>query len=183
MGRQICFFATAKDYFAIFDYFVEKKWFFIDIHGEKIPINMVKNMVQSHYESKGVALKIFATNDNLNLVTWTANHMKFVDTMFSDVLEIIICSPPARNIRGLTILPNQYEHGRIWYERQYYDRNGNIVIKSQEVDKMYNALVRRIRKNAVISKDKFAYILPEAYRLYKEGCFRPCSGIVSIDFD
>lgn len=184
MGRQICFFATPNDYFLLFDYIDESKWFFIDESGNSISLDRVKEMVQSHYDNQGFYLRFYITKNDFKIVrnVYDNNRIR-VDALYSDVIEIIICSPPARNIRGLIKLPNQYEHGRFWYERQYYDKNGNIITKSQDVDKMYQSIVRRVRKNAVISKSKFAYILPEAYKAYKEGNFKPCSGRNAIDFD
>ena len=183
MGKQICFFATPNDYFAIFDYVIEKEWFFINDYGVKIPYDTVKRMVQSHYNDKGFVLRFYLTKKGLNIVNNAGSNSRFVDALFSDVIEISICSPPPPNVRGLIVLPNQYEHGRFWYEKQYYDQNDNIITKSQELDKMYSSLVRRVRKNAIISKTKFAYILPDAYRKYKEGTFIPCSGRNTIEFD
>lgn len=183
MGKQICFFATPKDYFELFDHIVNKGWYFVDDYGESISLEQAKQMVQNHYDNNGLCLKIFATSKNLTFVKNIGSHRDFVDTLLSDVIEIIVCSPPPPNIRDLVMLPNQYQHGRFWYERQYYDCHGNTVIKSTEVDKMYNSLVRKIRKKAVISKDKFAYILPDAYRLYKEELYFPCSGKHKIIFD
>lgn len=183
MGRQICFFATANDYFLLFDYIVESKWFFIDVAGNRISLDKVKETVQSHYNNNGFKLKFYITKNDFKIVKNVYSNHAFVDDLFSDVIEVSICSRPPRNIRGLEKLPNQYEHGRFWYEKQYYDQNGNIVTKSQDIDKMYQSLVRKVRKNAIISKTKFAYILPEAYIMYKEGTFKPCSGKNAIDFD
>lgn len=183
MGRQICFFATPKDYFLLFDYIVESKWFFIDVYGNSISLDRVKETVQSHYDDKGVFLKFYITKNGLEIVRDALNNTTFVNALYSDVIEIVICSPPPPNIRGLIKLPNQYEHGRFWYEKQYYDQSGNIITKSQDLDKMYQSIVRKVRKNAIISKNKFAYILPEAYKKYKKGWFIPCSGRYTIDFD
>ena len=183
MGKQICFFATAKDYFMLFDHIINNGWYLVDDYGESISLEQAKQMVQNHYDNNGLFLQIFATSKNLAFVKNIGPHREFVDTLLSDVIEVIVCSPPPPNIRGLIILPNQYEHGRIWYERQYYDCDGKTVTKSAEVDKMYNSLVRKIRTKAVISKDKFAYILPDAYRLYKENRYIPCSGKHKIVFD
>ena len=183
MGRQICFFATPNDYFLLFDYIVESKWLFLDDFGNTISLDRVKEMVQSHYDNQGFFLRFYITKNDLKIVRNVYSNRTLVDGLFSDVIEIIICSPPAPNIRGLVKLPNQYEHGRFWYEKKYFDQHGNIVTKSQELDKMFQSLSRRVRKNAVISNNKFAYILPEAYKAYKEGNFNPCSGRNAIDFD
>ena len=188
MGRQICFFATPTDYFLLFDYIVESEWFFIDDSGNEISLDRVKETVQSHYDNQGFHLRFYITKKDFKIVRNVYNNdgekIICVDSLYSDVIEIIICSRPPSNIHGLVKLPNQYGHGRFWYERQYYDQIGNILTKRLDLDKMHQALVRKVRKNGINSKRKFAYyILPDAYRRYKEGTFIPCSGKISIDFD
>lgn len=184
MGRQICFFATQNDYFLLFDYIVERNWFFIDDSGEKISLDRVKEMVQSHYGNQGFHLRFYITKNDFKIVRNVYNKKRIVvDELYSDAIEIIICSPPSPNVRGLVKLPNQYEHGRFWYEKQYYDQRGNLITKRQDLDKMYQSLAQKVRRISNISKTKFAYILPDAYRMYKEGNFIPCSGRNTIEFD
>ena len=187
MGRQICFFATQNDYFVLFDYIVESEWVFMDDSGNTISLDRVKEMVQAHYDNQGFFLRFYITKNDFIIERNVYNNDNkkriCVDALYSDVIEIIICSPPPPNIRGLVKLPNQYEHGRFWYERQYFDQYGNIVTKRHDLDKMYQSLARRVRKDAVISNNKFYYILPDAYRRYKEGAFIPCSGRINIGFD
>lgn len=187
MGRQICFFATQNDYFFLFDYIVESEWFFIDESGDTISLDRVKEMVQSHYDNQGFHLRFYITKNDFKIVRNIYNNdgekIIRVNELYSDVIEIIICSSPSSNIRGLVKSPNQYEHGRFGYERQYYDQIGNIIIKRPDLDKMHQTLVRKVRKNGINSKKKFAYILPDAYRRYKEGTFIPCSGRNTIEFD
>lgn len=80
-------------------------------------------------------------------------------------------------------IKNGYEHGRLWYAPEYYDDSGEKIHKSKELDTLYNALNRYIRKNYRISKTKFGYIGPDAYQRYLEGKFIPCSGRNKIEFD
>ena len=174
MGRQICFFATQNDYFLLFDYIVERKWFFIDDSGNRISLDRVKDMVQSHYDNQGFHLKFYITKNDFKIVRNVYdNDIIRVDPLYSDVIEIIICSPPSPSIRGLIKLPNQYEHGRFWYEKQYYDQNGIIITKSQDVDKMYQSIVRKIRKNAIISKKDLLIFFPKHTKHIKQGIFTP----------
>ena len=183
MGRQICFFATPVDYFLILEHIVDIGWFFIDYNGEERSLTEIKQMIEDHYNYEGKRLSFFISSKTLKIVKDSFPNFSRIDEYCSEVIEISICSPPPPNIRGLITLPNQYESGRLWYTRQYYDYTGNTVLKSTEIDKMYNSLVRKIKKNSILSRDKFAYILPDAYRRYKEGIFIPCSGKISIIFD
>ncbi len=184
MGRQICFFATAKDYYILFDHIVNKGWVFIDRCGENISLERVKQMVQDNYDNNSSCLMVYITKKDFNIkYKYLDSNETFIKTIESEVIEISICCPPARNIKGLVVAPNQYEHGRLWYERQYYDKNANMVIKSKELDKMFDSLARKVRANGIISETEFAYILPDAYKLYKEGRFIPCSGRNKINFN
>lgn len=79
-------------------------------------------------------------------------------------------------------IENGYEHGRFWCPTSYYDNNGNTVYQNKEVIKEYNFLVRLIKKDAIISQDKAFYIMPDAYKKYKENTFIPRAGCYSIDF-
>ena len=71
---------------------------------------------------------------------------------------------------------NGFEHGRFWYAPEYYDDYGNKVRKSKELDILFNNLSKFIKKNYRLTKDKFAYIGPDAYEKYLEGSFVPCCG-------
>ena len=183
MGKQICFFATRNDYFTIFDFLLKNRWVLIDESGNSIPFERAKQMVTDHYNGEQRLFNLYITKYGLNIVKKVYPNITFVDSLFSDVIEITVCSPPPPNIEGLVILPNQYEHGRLWYEKRYYDENGNAIAKCDDLDKMYNSLTLMIKSQAIISTDKFAYILPDAYKLYKEGRFIPCSGKIKINFN
>lgn len=69
-----------------------------------------------------------------------------------------------------------FEHGRFWYTSDFYDDEGKKVRKSKELDKLFNGLSKFIKRNFKETKDKFAYIGPDAYEKYQEGVFVPCSG-------
>ena len=182
MGKQIRFFATAIDYYMVLECVINNGWILINNCGDKVPLSQAKQLVQEYYEDKIKYLTFFATKEGFNIFKHFRADHTFMDMLCSEVIEISACSPLASNIHGIITLPNQYEHGRIWYEKQYYDNDSNIMTKNDELDKMYNLLVRMIKRKSVISADRSAYILPDAYRLYKEGRFIPCSGKNRIVF-
>lgn len=69
-----------------------------------------------------------------------------------------------------------FEHGRFWYEPNYYDEKGVQVQKSKELDKLFDSFSKYVKKNYKLTADKFAYIGPNVYEKYREGVFNPCSG-------
>lgn len=85
-------------------------------------------------------------------------------------------------IRNPNHVPNGYEHGRLWFSPDYYDDNGQKMWKSDELSKIYSALVRRIRRTFKPSKAHYGYIGENAYQMYLEGKLIPCSGKNLIDF-
>lgn len=100
---------------------------------------------------------------------------KCIDSLISEIVEFSPCRKNEKNS-----LWTQY--GRIWYARQYYDKNGVIVEKSKELDVLFSKLHKYIRKNYKISEDKFYYIGPDAYAKYLEKIFYPSEGLYLIEF-
>ena len=80
-------------------------------------------------------------------------------------------------------IQNGFEHGRLWYSPKFFDSDGKNCSKSKELDGLYNGMRRFIKRNFKQTKDKFAYIGPDAYAKYKEGAFIPCSGRNRIDVE
>ena len=72
-------------------------------------------------------------------------------------------------------IENGFEHGRF-----YLDTTRAPI--SKETTTLYNALVRAVKKYGRLDKDKYAYILPDAYNLYLRGEYVPRSGIYNIIF-
>lgn len=80
-------------------------------------------------------------------------------------------------------IENGFEYGRLWYSPDCMSGNGIRTKKSKELHELYNALRRFIQHNYKLTKDKFAYIGPDAYEKYKQGNFVPCSGSQRIVVD
>lgn len=94
---------------------------------------------------------------------------KSVDFFYSEVIKLSI-PKWSRTVK------DGYVNGRIWYEYRYYDENGELK-DTKYLDSFYNKIKRYITKNYRISEDKYFYIAPEAYKLYKENKYVPlCNG-------
>lgn len=77
---------------------------------------------------------------------------------------------------------NGFENGRLWYSQEYYNDEWQKVNKSKELTELFNSLKNYITKKYKLSKDKFAYIGPNAYDEYICGQFIPCCGKNKIFF-
>ena len=93
--------------------------------------------------------------------------------LMNELMEnpIYVCNP--------NYVENGFEHGRLWYSASCFDSNESIK-NHKEVCGLYNSLSRYIRDHFKQTKDKFAYIGMDAYELYHQGRFIPCSGRNSI---
>ena len=100
---------------------------------------------------------------------------------YSKLLDDIIKNPVYKD--NPNYIENGYEHGRLWFANSYYDEYGIKITKSDELKKFYSSMQRFIKKNWKLSNDKFGYIGIEAYRLYLQNQFIPCSGKSRIKFD
>ena len=73
---------------------------------------------------------------------------------------------------GLNLATNTLVSGRIWYEHKYWDKDddGNDVLleKPEELQRLYNSLVRWIRKYCTRLPNG-NYIGPHAMEIYKRG--------------
>jgi len=79
---------------------------------------------------------------------------------------------------------NHVEHGRIWYQTQYYDAMGVIKKKHKRLIDQYNNYKKWILKNYRISKCRDFYIGEEAYKLYKSGEYRMmATPMTEVHFD
>jgi hypothetical protein len=183
MGRQITFFATPTDYIPLIEHILKCGWYILNFEGKRVSLDEIKYVMQDSFDKGYVIYDYYATKEGSKIIINKYKVGDRVDSTFSEVIEISVCMLQ-RYLNGKELEePNRYEHARFWYDRQYYDDKENIVVKSEELDKMFNSLVRQIKKNAKISKDNCHwYILPDAYRLYKKGKFIPCSAVSKIEF-
>ena len=181
MGKQICFFAVSTDWQLIFEHVFNKNLILMDNYGNKQSFEETLNTF-AQCPQKNLSHYYIAV-DKSRVVQFQPSLI--IDSMKSDVIEINaghlsrLINPPEH----LLDADNRYEHARFWYATSYYDDEGKTIRKIDEIDKVYSSLVRFVRKHSIKSQDGYFYILPNAYRLYKENKFRPCSGLYDIVFD
>ena len=89
-------------------------------------------------------------------------------------------------INGLPDIPNPnyiengIEEGRFYYTKHYYI--GDLCLrKAEQLDKIYSCIARYIRTN-FMKGEYLSYIGKDAYKLYLDGLFIPCSGKHRIEF-
>ena len=113
---------------------------------------------------------------------FTKDKFIVIDNVAEFECELAKCRENPTYIDNPNYIENAYKHGRFWYESFYYDDMGNKVYKTKELDKLYLMFQKHIRKNYILSEDKFAYIGLDAYQRYLSGNFVPCSGKNRVKF-
>lgn len=90
------------------------------------------------------------------------------------LMRELMLDPPY--VENPNYIENGFEHARFWYSPTFFTSDNNVVRKSKKSDALFNNLKTVIKENFKLSKDKFAYIGPDAYEKYLLGTFIPCSG-------
>jgi len=166
--HNICI--TRKDFKIIYNFKKFKKW--IDMFkSEVITFSLCTQRPEKIIDTSLVSNN-FTRNGFLMI-----NDRKEYDRQIAELMK----NPTY--IDNPTYLQNGYEHGRLWYEHSYYDKNGVVIRKPKELDDFYNKLKKYITKNYKLTADKFGYIGPVAYEKYKEGVFIPASGRNAINVE
>ena len=100
----------------------------------------------------------------------------YVDAISSDVIQWSRCK--ARE-------DNTLSEGRIWVEMRHWNEEQELVTKNDYLSRMYDVLVKYIKKNTKRSIDKpYSYIGASAYASYKnENCKMVHGPRVNIEFD
>ncbi len=93
---------------------------------------------------------------------------------YNQLLNKVMLNPVY--IENPCYVENGFEHGRFWYTAEFLGTDGEKNKKAEALDKLFNSLKKYIKTNFILSKDKFAYIGPDAYKKYLLGTFVPCSG-------
>lgn len=176
MGRQIRFWAIQKDYEELSEILLQNDIIVLTRSGNRLePSNKkfytVFGTEQCVLTKEGFYLKYKPDNA--------------FDPWNSEVIEFIFCRPNKLKItdsNGCRIIRTCYEHGRLWYDPNFYDENFNKNPKCKELSSMYDTLKRYIKKNYKISKCKCGYIGPYAYDEYLKGNYISCSGKTRIEF-
>ena len=79
-------------------------------------------------------------------------------------------------------IENGFDPGRLWFAPDYYNSKWKQVHKTKGLKRLYLPIERYIIKNFRLAKDNFGYIGPNAYQMYLNGDFVPCSGKCRIEF-
>jgi len=188
MGRQVMFFATAIDYLYLYELISSKNCIILDEAGNKQSNDyflnnekLLDNWIPPHYIATEKSKFVLYESQTIN-------------PLFSEVIELSYCylsascSPKNTDFNSNLdfangITNNSYQYGRIWYESSYYDSKGILRKKSEEIEQIYSFLARSIRKKSKKANNDSFYIMPDAYKLYKENKYFPCCQNFDIDFD
>jgi hypothetical protein len=116
--------------------------------------------------------KDYIYNPCLKIVTDEQSRIHY---LFAEAIEY--CRTEIRN--------RTMEPGRLWIEMKYWtveDGKDVLATKTLDLDKKYKLYKMYITKKFQLSKDKFAYIGPGAYELYKQGWKMMAGPIVELEF-
>jgi len=162
MGRQILFFFSREDEIEFLTKVHEMGLIIMDEYKNKLFAEDIKTKNDFAY---------FISYENSNIVITN----DYINQIYSDIIKFTCC----KSWKEKTL-----DIGRIWIEMRYYDSSDNLVKKDEILEKIYNQLVRWIKKNTRISTNKFCYIGKHAYKLYKEEGWRMVQGAkVNFDFE
>jgi hypothetical protein len=161
VGRQIRFYITQPDADALIELIRSKGGIFMSTSGEELTkddLAQITNVeyIRDKYKDSCIYIKL---PDSKLIFDHFARI--YVDSMRSDVIQFLL-PHPVKNKK------DTFAEGRFWYETSYYNENGELV-QNTLMKKMFDALVRYIRKNYIPSYDKSEYIGRDCYEKYKCG--------------
>ena len=206
MGKQICFFTTEEDTRDLIKIIRSVGGIIVNIKNQEIKtITDSKAFVRLKssimlYDIVGEEQLINQNKSEVIEFSLCARqHLQIIDTSsvdnhFKKGQFLIIDNPEEFRmqmdklmqnpvyIKNPNYITNGFEHGRFWYNPEYYDVEGNKVIKSSELNSLFGFLQKYIKQHYKLSKDKFGYIGFNAFQKYLEGVFIPCSGKNKINF-
>ena len=176
MGRQIRFYATEEDCIFIITKAYVNGWYIIDDFGNPLSLDDSCEQIRKYFLGEVGFFVNYLAHKNSKIVF--LENGKHIDPICSEVIEFF---PSMRN----PDCKNVFSHGRLWYDKTYYDLRvpeAKLVKKAEELTKMFDCLVKEIKKVALYSKEEMCYIMPDAYALYKEGLYIPREGRVDVVF-
>jgi hypothetical protein len=177
MGKQICFFANETDINNMISIIKQKNGIIIIEDGYELNEFELLNITNQEYcrqrfKHNNFFIKLISSKTEFNY--YPKNERKCIDEMVSDVIQFGVCKPVMQK-------DGYFEHGRFWYQTKYLI-NGKNIIKSKDIELLYNSLRNYIIKNYRKSRNKLWYIGPDTYIKYKQGLFIPCSLNTLIEF-
>ncbi len=192
MGRQVRFFVTDNDIDDLIEVIHQNNGQIITRLSKQCS-SLADFKEKDDLEGKQFFIKF----QNSKLINRGGLSSHILDQLSSEVVEVSLCRNVNKEIVDVSMLgktvepiyiPNPdyslstFECGRIWYESKYYDEQGNIVEKSEDLKTMFDILKKYIRKNYHISVQKDYYIGPDAYLKYLKGEFKTKAGRYDIVF-
>lgn len=184
MGRQINFFATFVDMEPLISKLYDKGIVIIDEYGreagrQEAPLLFKQASKQnSIYITKDYFYKAYFPFGSEGLLK--------IDVKKSEVIEFFSSCPKTDINNTPDCIDYSYYPGRFWYSRDYLDAEQMVIrykTNDAELGKIYDMIVRYIRKNFKYSRKWTYYIGPDAYQKMQNGLFIPYSGQYRIDFD
>lgn len=162
MGKQIGFIVNPEDETKFFQFIMEEGTVYFEGNNSKpkqifdLPNSLSeKGWFQLYLCPKSIEKVTFET-DSLG--------MQYINSINASVIEF------RRTI--IRENPKEITRGRLWLEMKYYDDNGNIVVKEQELNEWYTKLSKWIKKNLKRRE------IQSHDRVYKEYISMPIVGMV-----
>ena len=184
MGRQINFFATFADMEPLISKLYEKDIVVINEYGRIIGRQEAPELFNKATKQDS----IYITRDYFHkaYIPFGPEKIPIIDVMKSEVIEFFSSYPKTDINATPDCIDYSYYPGRFWYSRDYLDIEQMIIrykTNDAELGKIYDMIVRYIRKNFKYSSKWQYYIGSDAYQKMQNGLFIPYSGKYRIDFD
>jgi len=171
MGKQTRFYASANDVSQLVKEVRGWGGIFICEDGYELndyEISMISDEEYCSSRFRYANFYIKLNSSRIDFVYYLEIDRRCINLSLSEVIEFSTCARAPRNSVC-------YEHGRIWYEPMNTIDRGMRKGESTAIDRLYIQIDIYIKRNYILSEDRFAYIGQDAMEKYHMGVFLPCS--------
>lgn len=149
MGKQINFYIHKELGLEFFNY-LKKNNYILFIKKNIRPTNLefnfieINNLVELNFEN----IKVYGDIYICTKESWTDIVKTCINNPDKYIYDILYEFDVIEFSRSFIRKENkEIDQGRLYYITYYYDKNGELIHKNKNLDKLYNKLCRWIRKN------------------------------------
>lgn len=168
MGRQFMFYANQIDVDNLIQVVQKYNGIIINEDGSILDPDDLSHILEYEYLKQKfsyVGLYIKLENSLIEYNHHPSIHRTCLKMFESEVIQFSLPCPRKNE--------KSFSWGRLWYAPKAYDTDGNILVKTNDLNILYNNIKLYVRKNYCLSQNKSSYIAPNCYELYKKGEYIP----------